>query len=207
MHRTPDPAGPAGSRLSRRSALAALGAGAAGVAAGPLAGLPLARAQAGEHPDFAIVAFLARMERALTARYGEVLAHPDVDAGVAEVLRRYADHHTEHADALAALAGDLPAGEPDAGALAAFAGVVDAADQLGVLAAALEAEEVAAATHLAALGELWGHGAVSATAAIAPVEAAHATVLARALRQDIERWAPAIESTDAALGLPAGSDR
>jgi hypothetical protein len=121
------------------------------------------------------VVFVAGLERTVADAYRAALERETLDPATADTLLVLAQHHDEHATALAAVAGQR------ASSLARDDALYTELDgQLvgsGLVAAAHAIEEAMAATHLESLGVLDSTDAAGAVAAILPVEARHAVVL------------------------------
>jgi Ferritin-like domain len=152
-----------------------------------------------EAGDAAITAFLESVELAIVAAY-EQIAAGDVTPELASTLARFADHHREHATALADAAGDEATGAANPELQD------DLDDQLGrvgdeaaVLDFASSLESSAAATYLFALGALEARGALELAAAILPVESEHAIVFGRALELPATELVPSFQNQDAAF--------
>ena len=143
--------------------------------------------------------FVAGLEAAVTDAYRAALERGGLAPAVTEVLLVLAQHHDEHATALAALAG-MPRADvvPNARLYAELnqTVLVDAP-----LPAVVAVEEALAATHVASLGELTSGDGAAAVASIIPVEAQH--VVAAGVTSGLDPGAsellPAVQVTDRAF--------
>jgi len=120
--------------------------------------------------------FVAGLEVALADAYRVVLDRGGLDDAAAEVLLVLAQHHDEHASALAAVAR-----RPRSDVVANATWYAELNQTLlgsSPLDAARAAEESLAATHLVSLRLLTAATAASAVAAILPVEAQHSIAVA-----------------------------
>lgn len=176
------------------------GVGAAGLAATALPVTSLsAPAVAQEAGDAAITAFVESIELAM------VDAYERIDLGVltpplAATVTAFADHHREHAAALAELAGDAATGEANRELLEDLDGrMTRARDEAAVLELAFSLESSAAATYLFALGALEARGSLELAASVLPVESEHATVFGAALERRLSELVPAFGNQDAAF--------
>jgi hypothetical protein len=94
----------------------------------------------------------------------------------------FRDHHKQHAQAHAALAGKAALNTANQTILEQFGPLIEAAgNQTELLQIAHSLEMAAAATYVAALGELVGTDGAVVVASILPTEARHAAVLADVL--------------------------
>lgn len=164
----------------------------------PLAGLARAAAQSG---DAGLAAFAESVELAAVEAYKAAAASGKVTtAAVGQVATMFAGHHTEHAAAFGAAAGDAATGQPNPGLLEAVGGqLTTAADEKAVLRIAYDLENAAAATYLFALGALTSTPALQLTASILPVEAQHAVVLGAVLALPATDYLKNFETTDGAV--------
>lgn len=193
---------------SRRSFLALGAAGAAAATAAPLL-LPveglLPRAAAQQLDGAGFAAFAESVELAVVEAYGRIVELLSSD--LAAVAQGFADHHREHADAFADLAGDDATGQANARLLEALAPrLEDLGTQNAALVLAKETENQVVATYAWALGQLADDAAASLVATILPAESAHAATLGDVLGEGIAGAFPfgAFESADIANGLDPG---
>ena len=202
------PTGPTTERAAptpRRTFLRRATSGALVVAIGPAlvpAGrfLPAAGAQA--TGDAALAAFAESIELVAVAAYeaGAELLSDDL----APVLRTFAGHHAEHAEAWAELAGDRATGEPNPALLEALAPTIEGfGTQNEVLRFARDLENQLSVTCGHLLSVLEDAGAATAAATILPVEASHAAALSYELQEGLDAAFPfgPVESADLLFGL------
>jgi hypothetical protein len=163
--------------------------------------LPRAAAAGG---DAGIAAFAQSVELTAVATYdaaaksGLVTTKAVLDAAV-----KFSGHHTEHAAAFGAAAGDAATGKLNQALLDALVpGLTAAKTENDVLKLAYDLENAAAATYLFALGALESVGALQLTASILPVEAQHAVVLGQVFGADAATLLPPFE-TETAFVDPA----
>jgi len=176
------------------------GVGVAGLAATALPVTSLSRPVfAQEAGDAAITAFVESIELAMVEAYGRI----DVEVltpQLAATVVAFADHHREHAAALAEVAGDAATGEANRELLEDLDGrLARARDEAAVLELAFSLEGSAAATYLFALGALEARGALELAASVLPVESEHATVFGAALDRPPSELVPAFGNQDAAF--------
>lgn len=187
---------------SRRTFLKGLGLG-TGVAIGatvlPMRQLLAPVLRSGQALDDAtIAAFAESVELAAVAAYTAAAGSGKVTtAAVGEAAAVFAGHHTEHAAAFGAAAGDKATGSANAALVAELGPVItSAADEAAILEIAYTVENAAAATYLFALGALTSAEALSLTASILPVESQHAVVLGTVLGKPLTDLVPAFQNED-----------
>lgn len=209
QHRALDPA------LGRRAVLRRVLSGAAvtlGAVSLPLVALfdATADAQGGGAPPPALdlARFTASIELAAAGVYDGAVARELLSAPAAELCRRFAGHHRDHAGAFNAL---LPPEHritaANRVALGTFAPQVQAIDDSNrLLRLLLGLEEAAVATYLAAISTEAPAGEIAAIAAIAPVEAQHAVAIATMVgaRDDALRPFERAEGAMTLAGFPIG---
>ena len=190
---------------SRRTFLKGLGLG-SGVAIGaavlPMRQLLAPVLRAGQALDDAtIAAFAESVELAAVAAYMAAAGSGKVTTpAVGEAATLFAGHHTEHAAAFAAAAGDRATGKANAALVAELGPVLmNAADEAALLEIAYTVENAAAATYLFALGALTSAAALSLTASILPVESQHAVVLGTVLGKPLTDLVPGFQNEDGFL--------
>ena len=176
------------------------GVGAAGLAATALPVASLARsAGAQEAGDAALTAFVESIELAMVEAYGRIdvgMLTAPLDATVAG----FAEHHRQHAVALAEVAGDAATGEANRELLDDLDGrITGARDEAAVLELAFSLESSAAATYLFVLGALEARRSLELAASVLPVESEHATVFGAALERPLSELVPAFGNQDAAF--------
>ena len=205
---------PRPSQLStRRSFLTAATGVALGASAGPILLpverlLPRAAAQQLDGAGFAV--FGESLELAVLEAYGGIVDLLSSD--LAAVADGFVDHHREHAEAFAELAGDRATGQANGPLLEALRPQIEGlGTQNAALGLAKTTENQIVATYAWALSQLADDAAASLVATILPAEAAHAATLGQVLGEGIEGAFPfgAFESADIANGLdpnvfPAG---
>ncbi len=173
---------------SRRRFLRDAGAGLALVIGGvvlPAGGLVgVAGSQTLDDPT--IAKFAESVELAAVAAYTAAAQSGKVKTpAVLTAATTFASHHSDHAKAFGAFAGDAATAQPNPGILQTVGDQIrEAPDEKAVLAVAFATENAAAATYLFAIGALTSAQAMSLTASIMPVEAQHAAVLGYVLGKD-----------------------
>lgn len=198
-----------GLRASRRRFVRNLGLGGAVIVGGAalpmsaLAGTAAAQGTTAEPPelgtgDRTVVEFAQGLEFAAAAAYTLAVGSKLLDSQQAELCAAFGRHHTEHGSALGQLAGqatDELDTEPNAAVVAAVAPQLQAATTPeAVLRVLFDVEEGAAATYLAALGQLEDVAAAGPAASILPVEAQHATALGALLDLPPAEYLPAFQT-------------
>jgi hypothetical protein len=144
---------------------------------------------------------VARIEVAVADAYRAALDRGTLAPEATDVVLVLAQHHEEHAIALAALARTpRSAVERDGGFYAQLNQTVLSDDPL---AAIFDTERSLAATHLASLGVLESTDAAAAVASILPVEAQHvvAVGMSRGLPASSTELVVAVESVDRAFAI------
>lgn len=135
-----------------------------------------------DEADTSILVFAQSLELAAVAAYDIALASGRLEAVPTAVAGLFRSHHLEHAQAMAGAAGKAAKNTANKAILKKFGPILDAAKtQAAMLTAAFQIETAAAATYGQALGLLKATDSASLVASIQPVEARHATVLARVL--------------------------
>lgn len=189
-----------------RRTLRRLGIGAAVVTIGsqvlPLSSL-IPRAGAADG-DAGIAAFAESVELTAVAAYDAAAKSGLVTtAAVLDAAVMFSGHHSEHAAAFGAAAGDAATGKLNQALLDALSPSLAAAmSENDVLKIAYDLENAAAATYLFALGALTSMAALQLTASILPVEAQHAVVLGQVIGADAATLLPKFE-TETAFVDPA----
>ena len=131
-------------------------------------------------PDLA--AFAESVELTLVEAYKAASATGKLSGAIAEAATTFSSHHQAHARTFASASLGKAKGRVNPGLLAAVTPRITAAkDQDALVGVVIDLENMAAATHLAALGSLQSPAAAQLAAAILPVEAQHAVVLASAV--------------------------
>ena len=165
--------------------------------------------------DLAVVHFAESVERAAVAAYEVALGAAVHPPAVAESMRTFQRHHTDHAEALYCLAGNEAPAEgdeegdadqrqaPNAVLVAEVAPQIQSAGSSEeILEILYDLEESAAATYAFALGAIETIDVAGAAGQIGPVEAQHAVVWGQTLGKPIQEWMPALQ-TDAGAFSPA----
>jgi len=201
-------------RSSRRRFVRNLGLGGVIVVGGTalpmgvLAGLAAAQGTTTEPPELSsgdrtIVEFAQGLEFAAAAAYRLAVDSKLLDSQQANLCATFGRHHDEHGTALGQLAGqasDELDTTPNAAVVAAVAPQLQAAETPeAVLRVLYDVEEGAAATYLAALGQLEAVAAAGPAASILPVEAQHATALGTLLDLPPAEYLPAFQTQAAAF--------
>lgn len=155
--------------------------------------------------DLVTLVFAQSLELAAVAAYDVALSGGRLDAAVSPVAALFRSHHLEHAQAFAGAAGKAATNKANQSIVKKFGPLLSAAtSQRDVLLAAFNLENAAAATYGKALETLKATDSASTVAAIQPVEARHAAVLARVLGLNPADYLTPI-GADAALALSASN--
>jgi rubrerythrin len=141
--------------------------------------------------DKVLLGWSQSLELAAVAAYEAAAATGRISAEVLPVALLFRDHHRQHAQAHAAIAGKAALGQANQSVLEAFGPQIEAANnQTELLTVAFQLESVAAATYVAALGELVGTDGAALVASIIPTESRHAAVLGEVLGLSLEEQSP-----------------
>jgi rubrerythrin len=152
--------------------------------------------------DLAFLAFAQSVELALVQAYGVALTSTLLSAKVANVAVAFHDHHLDHSQSFAGMAGKAATGIANQTLVASFQPALQAASTEAALVAALYAAETAAvATYTSGLAEIIGTDPAALIGSIQPIEARHAAVLGEALNEPVDQYSPVLESTAGALTL------
>jgi hypothetical protein len=188
---------------SRRRFIRDAGAGLALVIGGTAIGVGTlaSPASAAGLTDQDIAKFAESVELAVVAVYNLALKGGKLHTpAVIATATTFASHHTDHAKAFGAFAGDIATAKPNLGVLAAVSDEIqEAPDETHVLSVAFDTENAAAATYLYAIGLLQGAQILGTTASILPVEAQHAAALGYVLGKDPDTdadYLPPFQTTD-----------
>ena len=178
----------------------ALVIGSAVVPVGAVAGS--ASAQPADDPT--IAKFAESVELAAAAAYNAAVQSGKLRTpAVITAAMTFGSHHTDHARAFGAFAGNAAPSVPNPGLLQTVGDQIrEAPDETAVLNVAYATENAAAATYLYAIGALQSPIILAATASIMPVEAEHAAVLGYVLGLDptsVTDYLPPFQTTDEAL--------
>jgi Ferritin-like domain len=148
--------------------------------------------------DKVVLGWAQSVELAAVEAYKAAIATGKLTADVAPVAALFGDHHRQHAQAHAALAGKAALNTANQSILAEFGPlIVGANNQTELLQVAHQLELTAAATYVWALGELQGTDGAASVASIVPTEARHAAVFASVLGLKGAEATPAfIEAAD-----------
>jgi rubrerythrin len=161
--------------------------------------LPPSKPQA---TDLVFLSFAQSLELAAVQAYGVALASTLLSDRVANVARAFQEHHRDHAQSFAGMAGKAATGVANQSLLAKFGPVFQAAGtEAALLAAAVQVEMAAAATYTAGLAQIIGTDPASLVASIQPIEARHIAVLGEALQLPIDDYTPVLETTAAAVTI------
>jgi hypothetical protein len=160
--------------------------------------LPTAPEVTGDPPlvegsDLTLVVFLQSIELTAVDAYETMVATGKMAPAVAETARQFSLHHTEHAEALAELAGGASVTDPNPGLTAELTPLIESGtnqDDMATLAYNLE--ERITATYAAALGALESWQAAAVASKILPVDSQHAVVWSQVLEPDPTEWATEI---------------
>jgi hypothetical protein len=150
--------------------------------------------------DLAFLAFAQSFELVLVQAYGTALSTNLLSAKVASTVRSFQDHHLDHAQSFAGVAGKAATGIANQSMLAAVTpSLQSAASEAQLVQALVQAETAAVATYTAGLAQIIGTDPAALVGSIQPIEARHAAVLGQALNLPIDQYSPVFESADAAL--------
>lgn len=151
--------------------------------------------------DAGIAAFAQSIELALVQSYAAIAATGKIaTASAVEATANFAFHHEEHARALTDPAGRAATDTPNRRLVDRFRTRIQRApDESTLLDIAFTLENHAASTYLFVLSALEATEALALPAAILPVEARHAVVLARLLGRQPQDTFPTFETQDQAL--------
>ena len=147
--------------------------------------------------DLEILSFAQTLELALVEVYGAALATGKLAEDVLPVVAAFRDHHLQHGQVYAGLAGKAALNTANAGLVDDFVPRVErAADQAAVLTVLFELENSAASSYTAALAEVRGLNAAASMANILPIESRHAVVLGETLGLDLDEYVPSFEDPE-----------
>ena len=147
--------------------------------------------------DLEILSFAQTLELALVEVYGAALATGKLAEDVLPVVAAFRDHHLQHGQAYAGLAGKAALNTANAGLVDEYVPRVEAAaDQAAVLTVLFELENAAAASYTGALAEVRGLNAAATMANILPIESRHAVVLGETLGLDLDEYVPSFEDPE-----------
>jgi hypothetical protein len=149
--------------------------------------------------DLALYVFAQSLELAAVEAYGAAAATGLISDAVLPVALAFRSHHLEHANAFVGLARRA-LGQPNPAILEVFGPqIAAAANEEELLSIAFNLENAAAATYIAALGQIEGTRGAEVVASIQPIESRHAVVLGQVLGLDAAEYLPAFQTTDDAL--------
>jgi len=150
--------------------------------------------------DLAFLSFAQSVELAAVQAYGLALASTLLSDDVAAVALAFQNHHRDHAQAFAGMAGKAATGVANQSLLTAFNPQFQTAStEAGILQAAFALETAAASTYTAGLAQIIGTDPAYLVGSILPIEARHAVVLGEALDLDLDAYSPVFETTTNAL--------
>jgi len=171
-------------------------------------------APAGEPPivegtDLVLVVFLQSIELAASEAYNAMVETGKLAPAVAQTARQFTLNHTEHAKALAELAGGAATTVANPRLISELTPRIAAAttrDELATI--AYELEESIAATYAATLGQFDAFQAAGEASRILPVDSQQAIVWSQVLYPDtnewatqITRWIPNFQSASGAINI------
>ena len=152
--------------------------------------------------DLIFLAFAQSFELAAVQAYTLALAGSSVSKNTADVLLTFQNHHRQHAQAVAGIAGKAATGIPNQALLTVYSPLFQAATtENQVLQATFRLETAAASTYLSGLAQLIGTNGAGLVASILPIEARHAEVFGESLGQNFDDFVPAFETTANALSI------
>jgi rubrerythrin len=141
--------------------------------------------------DKLLLGWAQSVELAAVAAYEAAVGTGRLSDAVVPVADLFRSHHLQHAQAHAAMAGKAALNTANPAILAQFGPLIEGANnQTELLQIAFQLESAAAATYVAALGELVGTDGAALVGSIAPIESRHATVLGDALKLPPEEQCP-----------------
>jgi hypothetical protein len=147
--------------------------------------------------DLEILSFAQTLELALVEVYGAALATGKIADDVVPVVAAFRDHHLQHGQEYAGLAGKAALNTANAGLVDEYVPRVEAAaDQAAVLTVLFELENSAAASYTGALADVRGLNAAATMANILPIESRHAVVLGETLGLDLDEYVPSFEDPE-----------
>jgi rubrerythrin len=134
--------------------------------------------------------------------YGLALAGTLLSPELVAVALAFQNHHRDHAQSFAGMAGKAATGIANQSLLTAFGPrFQSASNQAEVLAAAFALETAAASTYTAGLAQLIGIDPAYLVSSIQPIEARHAVVLGQALDLNLDDYNPVFETTANAVTI------
>jgi hypothetical protein len=151
--------------------------------------------------DLVILQYMVGLELAAEAAYQAALEADVFESADDQMARTFAQHHHDHALALAELTGqsEEDLGAPNAALTDAVTPpIAGASDASGLWQVLFEIEQSMAATYAEALAALQSQAAVAPNASILPVESQHATAIGSRLQLPVEEWMPPFQTTDGA---------
>ena len=149
--------------------------------------------------DEQIVVFAESVERAAVAAYAVARANPALGPAARESARIFEGHHDQHGEALRCLVAGT-AQDPNTALVAAFGPQLEGArSEAEIIELLRQLESAAAATYLAALGQLETPAVAGAASTILPVEAQHEVVWSQYLDLPVATYVPAFQTTDGAV--------
>jgi rubrerythrin len=150
--------------------------------------------------DLVFLAFAQSLELAAVQAYGLALSSTLLGTEAAGVALNFQNHHRDHAQAFAGIAGKAATGITNQSLLTNYTSLFNAAKtEADVLRAAFTVETQTASTYVAGLAQLLGTDPASLVASILPIETRHATVLGQVLGLSSDQYSPPFETTSAAL--------
>lgn len=150
--------------------------------------------------DVAVYSFAQSLELAAVAAYGAAADTGMISAGVLPVALAFRQHHLEHAQAFAGLAGKAATGTANQSILAVFGPQIEAAtSEDALLTIAFDLENAAASTYTLVLGLVTGTDGAGVVASIQPIESRHAVVLGQVLELDGTEYLIAFQTTEDAV--------
>jgi hypothetical protein len=149
--------------------------------------------------DIPILVFGQSLELAAVSVYGTAAGTGKLNEDNTAIVESFQNHHLQHGQAYAGLAGKAALNRPNDSLVAAFGPRVSRApDVRGILQVLFELETVAASTYVAGLGNIRGLNASTTMANIMPIESRHAVVWGEALELDLDEYVPTFEDPDQA---------
>jgi hypothetical protein len=150
--------------------------------------------------DVVILVFAQSLELALVELYDAAISSGKLTEDVLPTVAAFREHHLQHAQAYAGLAGKAALNRPNQAFLdETMPTVEEASDQAAVLGCLFDLENAAANSYTAALAEVRGLNPATAMANILPIEARHAVVLGEALGLPLDEYVPAFEDPEQGL--------
>ena len=151
--------------------------------------------------DLQLVTFAQGLELAAAASYTAAVDTKKLSSPQDEMCRTFARHHTDHAAALAKLAGKTnTVTEPNPKLLASLSPqIASASDANAIFTVLYSIEQGAASTYLSSLGTIESFAVSGPVSTILPIEAQHSVAIGEMLGLPLDQWMPPFETTATAF--------